>query len=286
MNRIKIIFVLLLSATLFSCDNFVSNGPTKPNYQIFSDQISDYTGNYYTEDQLKQMYDNNNLAGVIIFRKEYRNDYTLTGNIHALEYVPWDGYENDCQAVFFNPGTYENINLNSFVVNAIQMWQYQTGYFTPYKAIEIYMGNGYNKYIIESNNAVPNTIDSVMFANELRITNFQRGDTLFIADTSGDNGYLLQWTDGAPDGKVEIELDKTDTYLDTLTHDTRTGFSFFIDNSHSYYLHNRFLYTLELDGYYDLTVTCYEPHIKNLSNGNQLIVVGMSQYTTTVYLKH
>ena len=287
MNKFKIIIALLLLATLSSCDNFITNEPQKPSYEQFSGQIQEYTGNFYTEEQLKQMYNNNNLAGVIILLKEHRNDYTLAGNVNSLEYLPWDGYETDCDAIFFNPGTYENISLNSLVINAMQMRQYQTGYFTPYKEIDVYMGDGYNKYIIESsNNVVPNTIDSVMFAPGIMITNYQRGDTLFVADTSGDNGYPVYWTNGAPNGKVKIRLRKTSTQLDTLTRDTYTGFDLIIDNSHSFFLWNRLLYSaLELNGYYDLTVTCFDPHIRNLSNGNQLIVVGMSQYTTTVYVK-
>lgn len=282
-SKLLILFTLMI--TLVSCNkNMVQ--PEKQTYQQFSQQISEYTGNYYTEDQLKSMYNNSNLVGMIILRKEYRNDYVLSGKDDDFLYHPFDGYETDASGIFFEPNSYDKIHLNSFVINAMQMREFQIGYYTPYHEIDIFTGNTYNKWVIESdNNSIPNSIDSVLLSDEIKIMNFHRGDTLNVSDTTGDKGYQLNWIGGDPNSKVKISIEKTSTMLDTLTQKTYTGYSFIIDNNHSYYFYNRFFDGLYLEGYYNLTVTSYEPHIKNLSNGKQILVVGMLQHTISVYLK-
>ena len=288
MKKILILSIaIIFSGMLFSCSDSVQ--PENSKFNNFMGVVQKYTGDYYTRDELKEMYNNGNLTGVIIFYKRYRNELTLTGGSSGNpEYTPYDGYTTDAEGIFFNPDTYEDMKLGAFELNAMAMRQYQDGHYTPYlDDIDIYMGGELNKWVIDPYNGFPGDSGEVAFANEIRITNIHRLDTIDISDTTGTNGLDLYWTGGSSFGKIQIKIEMKNMMYDTLDAETGIGMSLWIDNStNNYHLFNRTLYTLiGVEGLYDITITYYEPHYATLSNGKQLLLIGESAHNITVYLK-
>ena len=288
MKKILILSIaIIFSGMLFSCSDSVQ--PENSKFNNFMGVVQKYTGDYYTRDELKEMYNNGNLTGVIIFYKRYRNDLTLTGGSSGNpEYTPYDGYTTDAEGIFFNPDTYEDMKLGAFELNAMAMRQYQDGHYTPYlDDIDIYMGGELNKWVIDPYNGFPGDSGEVAFANEIRITNIHRLDTIDISDTTGTNGFDVIWTGGSPQGRIELKIHKTDISLDEpYDGNTHVGMSFFIDYTTSYHFDNEVLdFALQREGLYDITVTYYEPHFKTLSNGKQLLLIGESAHNITVYIK-
>lgn len=287
MKRIIILSIaILFSSILFSCENNIQ--PDNSKFTNFTGLLQQYTGNYYTRDDLKNMYNNGNLTGIIIFFQRYRNDLILTGGTaENPQWTSYDGYDTDADGIFFNTGTYLEMQLGAFELNAMAMRQYQDGYYTPWEDIDIYMGGGVNKWVIEPYNDFPGDTGEVAFANEIHITNLNRLDTLDIRDTTGTNGFDLTWTGGSSLGKIELKINKTDISLDEpYDGNTHVGMIFFTDYSTSYHFDNKMLdFTLQREGLYDVTVTYYEPHLKTLSNGKQILLIGKSAHNITVYLK-
>jgi len=274
-----IIYVITISVVLVftSCKN-ETTGPDKNKIPPIY-----YNGNYYSIEELISSYNNGNLTGIILLIKEKRNDMVMNyfdGDWHEMTF---DGYETDAYAGMFKQD-YSPLDVVSIVINATTLKQYSPGaykLFDPYSPMDIYFGGAQNKFLIDSINGFPFVLDSVSFPNELIISNLNRYDTI-----SKSNDFDILWTGGNSNSKIEIYFRKNSTLLDTITKDgTGLGFRQFIDNSQGYTYPSLFLRnTCELTGKYDLTVTCYTPEYKTLSNGKQILFLGISSHNITLNL--
>lgn len=270
----KIFLMLLLSMFLIQCTDEVS--PTK--HSIPSQYL--YSGNYYTYDDLINQYNNGNLTGVIQLIKTKRNDVVVTEeNGQRIENL-FDGYVTRAHGGMFN-SDYSPLNVISIVINATSLKQYAPGAYEdadPYSDIDIYFGSTPNKILIDSIDTFPFVKDSIYFPSEILITNVSRFDTV-----KKSNDFDITWTGGDNNSFIELDFSKNCTFWDTLTTDKFTGVSQIIDNVGSYTLPYRLLQnTLQLNGKYDLSVTAYTPKYITLSNGKQILFIGVSRHTVTV----
>lgn len=277
MKYIALQIIAFLIVLLAGC-NDKTTGPDKnkipPVY---------YNGNYYSIEELINSYNNGNLIGIILLIKEKRNDMVMNyfdGDWHEMTF---DGYETDAYAGMFKQD-YSPLDDVSIVINATTLKQYSPGaykLFDPYSPMDIYFGGTQNKFLIDSINGFPTVLDSISFPNELVISNFNRYDTI-----SKSNAFDILWTGGNSNSRIEIDFSKNFTLLDTITQDdTGVGFKIFLDNSLGYTFPGLFLRnTCELIGKYDLKVTCYTPVYKTLSNGKQILFIGVSSHRITLNL--
>ncbi|MCX7735506.1 MAG: hypothetical protein N2319_02220 [Candidatus Kapabacteria bacterium] len=273
-----IILTIILSVILFTACSDKSTGPNKNQIPSIY-----YNGSYYSIEELINTYNNGNLTGIIMLIKNKRNDMVMNffdGEWHEMTF---DGYETDAYAGMFKQD-YSPLDVVSIVINATTLKQYTPGaykVFDPYSPIDIFFGGNQNKYLIDSVNGFPSVIDSVSFPDEIVITNLNRYDTV-----SKSNDFEILWTGGGSNSKIEIDFSKNFTLLDSITHDnTGIGFRIILDNSLGYTFPSLFLRnTCELTGKYDLKVTCYTPVYKTLSNGKQILFIGVSSHRITLNL--
>ncbi len=278
MYKIKIILLFAVAMILLSScdrDNIVNTGKNQ----------NSTTGTIENESDLIQSYLNTpDLVGVIECRSEKRNDYTINWkNFGSItEYKPYDGIDNYAEATF-RDATNKPITVENLLVNASLLKEYSKGAYSkvgPDK-LELYFGVGNNKYYIEclNNSLLPDsTFGQVSFSNRIEITNIHRDDTL-----SRQNGIPVEWIGGYSNGYVKVEIRHTNPEEGAIGQ--TVGSYVMTTNTGAYTIDSLRLSLLSLVNiYYDITVTSYEPVIQTLSNGKKIILLGVSEYNTTIFL--
>lgn len=182
------------------------------------------------------------------------------------------------------------ITVENLLVNASLLKEHNKGNYSKVGTDELdlyFDGSTPNKYYLENvfNNILPDTVKGqVIFSNRIFITNYQRYDTLFVADT---NGFTVNWSGGNPNGKVQIRLMKNDDEENSDITKPSGFASFVVDNSDGFYhfTSNELQKLGTKNVFYDMTIESYEPIFDTLANGKNICLLGVSAYQTTVYVK-
>lgn len=276
MKSINILVLFFVALLIVSCDD---NSIDNKKGNILDLITTTGTGNSF--DEIIANWDNGNLTGVISIRKQNRNDYVILTHQGVQQKDSYDGWEATSYAgLFSNYSASSAINVLDFAINAMDMQRYAKGAYSiaNYMDFEANFGGGQNIIYIEPKDNFPGLIDSVIFDNELIISNVSRDDTIRRSDD-----VTINWTGGATNGKVKVDFTITDGFADGLD-DDNTGFSYYCDNTGTAKLFSSLLSSLENDGCYNLTVTSYEPVYRTLSNGKQILIIGESSHRVTVNL--
>lgn len=284
MKKSMLILIVAIITILISCNDDkdqISN--TGRSFQYSLQSVPDVT---QYNDLIETFFYEPNLVGVIELNSNKRNDLSISKDgSNNITYHEADFIDNYAYAGFRDydlPVTLENL-----VVNASLLREYAPGAYAKVgsEEMDIYFdGSTPNKYYLEclNNSIVPDSVyDQVVFSNRIEVTNVLRYDTLYRSQLSS---FQINWTGGPSNGYAVVNLNVLDPDIGN-TNDV-TGFYNVTENTGSHSFDSAYANVLSnWNCYYELKVECWEPIIKPLSNGNKVCLLGISSYTTTIYLK-
>jgi hypothetical protein len=171
MNTLKRILALGINGTLLvltACtklDENPTNGATDPAAVVFSGYGMDLS-------QVLGKYDLAGIQGYVNFATTNDDKYsTINGDTATII----NGIANSSSAKFID-GSGRLLSATSVVVNAMQLFRYADSYYqvSTDKPIDIYLGNGVNKYVVEAGADIPEIKGSVSFTSHKRNDSRQR----------------------------------------------------------------------------------------------------------------
>jgi hypothetical protein len=265
----KSIIIIIFSLFIASCSDQQSVLDGENNH---TSSFSNYDLGTYTKDVLNK-YDKPNLQGIIIMNYRYYNFYNDGRHVNStLDYF---------YGVLLNNDRTDFLELESgiFVNNRVLVNEDGYTYYLDYNSDNTfiqYFGNGNNIISIDSNEYFDHLDVSVNFNQPVSL-NMSTNDTitrttpLDISWSNGGSGELTQIEmlmkyDDSPIGSQIGFYEKS--FSDSITIDT-----------------TRLKRALEVDGNYILTVINFQPHYIPLSNGNELLILGMSEDIISLYVR-
>lgn len=278
----KMLLILSFIVLLFANACKDDNNPVNETFSFFS---SPNTGGGY---DLIENFERPNLMGLVQIDTRHDDRYAFDFDGGGT-YTHYQGTSFGLSADIANPQRTEFVSLSpaSIVINAFQLSQYAIGQYNvpSYTAdennLENYFGNGYNKIIIDSNQYFNRLVDSVSFETAANITNIQcgqsitRGKDLVINFTGGSSTSLVTYYLIREDNFEQIDTNTAHIYEGVCNMEWNTGKMVMPVDA----------VDLLKSGYYELTISIYEPKYIPLSNGKELCVIGLSAHNVTIKIE-
>lgn len=273
-NNLIALAVLLPIFLLIGCKKDKSTQPEGNLFGLLS------SGDVTSLEEIKDDWDNGSLNGVIFLKKENNKIYEIFTINNVVDSSDYEGISYSANAGLFT-SAFSGFDVNDFVINAFDMSRYSKGKYSNSKPDEFdtRFGTGVNRIEIDSNSLFNRLQDSVTLGQEISITNLDRGDTI-----SKSTGFTLNWSESVSATKAFIRISHTNSFDPKILPDSVvSGASWYQDNSGSVDI-SHFLSNINVNGTFDLSVTLFEPHYLNLSNGNQILVIGESTHRISFLL--
>jgi hypothetical protein len=271
-NTSKIVALLLTIAVCIGC----SENPTSTPVQKIG-KLTDYKMPNY--ENIFDEYKYADLTGIIHLKNENNDAFDIFYDNGVNDTVDSQFESKSMKALFYNDN-YKAYDVDMFKLNSKEFTQVKMGYFEG-KNEELDFNNGKdNKLTVQSENNFSISDLSVILSDEANIINLKRNDAI-----SKKEKFLLAWTGGTADSKIEIEIlysnlsDPVVVANETLG----VGVSWELDNSGSVDL-NPFLKQLDYLGTYDIKLTIFEPHIIEIDNGDEVLLVDESSHKISFVL--
>lgn len=285
MNTLKRILALGITGTLLvltACtklDENPTNGATDPAAVVFSGYGMDLS-------QVLGKYDLAGIQGYVNFATTNDDKYsTINGDTATII----NGIANSSSAKFID-GTGRLLSATSVVVNAIQLFRYADSYYqvSTDKPIDIYLGNGVNKYVVEAGADIPEIKGSVSFTSPAVITNITRG---MIHDK--DSSLRITWTGAEPGTWVEVKLKSQyigatppGFYADTTN---VVLYKAMYENTGSVVLPATYQGVYRgkklRPGIMEVSITKVEPKFQVLPNSKKIALLGLSQSNKSIVVR-
>jgi hypothetical protein len=277
-NKSLIVALIIIGTTLtiVSCSDDSSTSPDSRDIT----KLFDNTG-YHHLDDVVDNWDIGSLNGIVFLTKEYEKIYS----IHTINVVT-DSTDKEFTSLSLNAGLFDSnfkpFDTQNFYINEIQLSGSIEGKYEPTKKLvetDLKFGSGVNLIRIDGSNKFDQILDSISLGQAVQINNFTRGDTI-----SKSSGYILSWSGSTNATKAYISISPTDSFQDRLLSDTViSGTSWYQNNTGSVDL-TPFIHNITFPGTYDLTVTLFEPHYIELSNGKQILIIGETTHKVSFKL--
>jgi hypothetical protein len=237
-------------------------------------------GRYYSINDVKNLYDDPNLMGLIFI--EYDNYNEVRKNYKTGERFDYAYVDNDAYAYFWNEGKTEGLTVGNgnIKLNGSILKEYSAAkgvYFIDYDDLDVFFGASYNKFIVDGSDIFPCIIDSVMLSAPVVITNIS-----LKQEVSKNTPLTINWTGGSADGitKISIFVNENDN-SDTLNLNS-SGRMKIIDNTGTVTFEKEAMQYFVPGFLYDIEVTTVEPKFITLSNGKKIGFIGISSQVVTV----
>jgi hypothetical protein len=282
MKKMKKILILILNLIAL----LVFGNACKDNSDIVANNGSILfpTISSSDENNLLSTLDKPNLVGLVTIQSLYQDEFIFDFDGEG-NYTPYTGTTDDLSALITNSNRTELVSLSpaSLVVNAFQMIEASDGnYYVPsHLEVENYFGSGYNKIVIDSNQYFDKLVDSVTFSNAVRITNVSVGQVI-----SRNQDLVINFTGATNNSFVELNVDRVYRFeqIDTNSSHTISNICHIKENTGQVILPIEMLEEMKT-GYYTLTVSTYEPKYVTLSNGKEILMLGLSEHRTTIQIE-
>lgn len=270
--------LILIAAvlTFTSCSDDNPAGPDSRNVtKLFNNN------GFQRLDYVVDNWDDGSLNGIVFITKEYNKVYEIYTHNGVVDSSDYEGTYYNINAGLFS-SDFKPFDTQNFYINEIQLSGSLEGKYEHTKRLEesdINFGSGTNTIRMDSNSMFNKLIDSVSLGQAVQITDFTRGDTI-----SKSLGYTLNWSGSPSATKAYIEISYTNSSDTKVSPESViSGTSWYQDNTGSVDL-KPFLHNITFPGTYDLSVTLYEPHYIDLSNGKKLLVMGESTHKVSFQL--